>query len=93
MKLGTLSSGLNPLLTELRQPLYYSSARYHASFAWTLEAEPDPSSSTLAGDMRFPKDLAKQLDDKYGARLREIILDVDKVHLKIGKQTHKFRLK
>ncbi|KAG8812014.1 poly(U)-specific 3'-to-5' RNA exonuclease [Serendipita sp. 400] len=83
-ELNTLSTALNPLLRELRQPSYYIQARYHASIGWILTTEE-------AGP-RFSKQLVQRLDLLYGERLRALILEAEEVHVKIGKQVSKYQL-
>jgi hypothetical protein len=79
-----MSTSLNPLLNELRQPSYYKQPRYHVSIAWILTANPDAS--------RFPEGLVDRLEVKYGSELRTKATQVEEVCTRIGKQVTRWRM-
>lgn len=81
---SNISTALTPLLTELRQPAYYSSPRYHVSIAWIL--------TTAIDAPKFPESLQKTLQDKFGEPLREIVLEINEICTKIGKTTTRCKL-
>lgn len=77
LQLSNISTALTPLLTDLRQPAYYTLPRYHVSIGWILTTTQDAP--------RFPENLTQILDDKFGDILRGKSVDIEEICTKIGK--------
>lgn len=85
LQLAEISQLMSPFLQELRQPSYYLHPRYHTSVAWILTLSPDTK--------KFPADLPTRLESQFSQRLREVVIDVEEMYVKIGKQVTRFGLK
>jgi hypothetical protein len=71
------------VLKQQRLPTYYAEPRFHTSIAWWLP--------NAAQNHDLIVKLEK-LEADYGADLRKHLMDVDSIHIKIGKEVTSFSL-
>ncbi|CAK5270211.1 unnamed protein product [Mycena citricolor] len=97
-ELSELTASLNPVLQAIRQEVYYSEPRFHASIGWALLDE-NPQSPQAASEYPtirgFPSTLLADLDTEHRLSLSAAAVksfDIDEICVKIGQDVCRFRL-